>query len=186
MEFWRAGMSPLSSPLLVLHVREVTTRVTMQSRGSRVNNVVRAGRDSSAGRAARRGCWLDRADAQQSTYNVRHMWAGQHQGSRGVGGRRQEEDKTQDPQQMHGYDLNHINLGICDRQAVKHGFQDTHLAFSTLHSGCPRTQLTYTPTMLAHTHNHTRMHFYMHCILKASMFKAHMEHTTRCRVHLCV
>ena len=40
--------------------------------------------------------------------------------------------------------------------------------------------------MLAHTDKQTCMQFYMHCILKVNMLKAHMEHTVRCKVHLCV
>ena len=89
---------------------------------------------------------------------------------------------------MHRYDLDHIDLSVCDRRAVKHVFHDTHLAFSKLHSGCSCTHLIYTHTMLAHTHKHTciMMHFSMWYILKPSMLKAHMEHTVRCRVHLCV
>ena len=37
--------------------------------------------------------------------------------------------------QMHGYDLDHIGLNVCDRRTVKHGFHDTSPAFSKLHSG---------------------------------------------------
>ena len=35
--------------------------------------------------------------------------------------------------QMHGYDLDLIDLSLCDGRAVKHGFHDTHPAFSQLH-----------------------------------------------------
>ena len=88
--------------------------------------------------------------------------------------------------QMHGYDLDHIDLSFCDGRVVMHGFHDTNPAFSKLHSGCSCTHLTYTHIMLVHTQKHTCMHFYMCCILKASMLKAHMEHTVRGRVYLCV
>ena len=46
-----------------------------------------------------------------------------------------EEEKTQDRQHMHSYDLDHIDLGVCNGRAVKHGSQDTHPTFSKLHSG---------------------------------------------------
>ena len=40
-----------------------------------------------------------------------------------VGGGGQEEKRTQDELQMHGYDLDHIDLGVCDKRTVKHGFK---------------------------------------------------------------
>ena len=43
--------------------------------------------------------------------------------------------KRQDGQHMHGYDLNHTDLGVCDGRLVKHEFQDMHPTFSKLHSG---------------------------------------------------
>ena len=55
--------------------------------------------------------------------------------SRGVCGRRTAEggEDARRAGQMHGYDLDHIDLSVCDGREVKHGFHDTHPAFSKLH-----------------------------------------------------
>ena len=66
--------------------------------------------------------------------------------SRGICGRRTAEggEDAGRAGQMHGYDLNHIDLSVCDGRAVKHGFQT-------------RTQPSarFTQVVLAHT-SHTR------------------------------
>ena len=44
--------------------------------------------------------------------------------------------------QMHGYDLDHIDLSVCDGRTVKHGFQDTHPAYTSLQPNA-RTMISY-------------------------------------------
>jgi len=73
-----------------------------RNRGSGVDGAGRAGRDASAGRAARRDCRLGRADARTSAYNARRMWAGQHHGSREVCGRRTAGGKRENDWQRFG------------------------------------------------------------------------------------
>ena len=80
-----------------------------------------------------------------STPHIMHVTCGLDNtkalGSRGFCGRQQEDNKTQDTQQMHGYDFDHIDLDISDIQAVKHRFPETR----TQPSAC------FTQVVLAHT-----------------------------------
>ena len=86
--------------------------------------------------------------------------------------------------QMHDYDLDHIDLSI-----VTDGQSSTGCTTRTQPSASFTQVLLHILHIHAHnfaeTHKHTCMHFYTCCILKSDMLKVHMEHTMRCRVHLC-
>ena len=64
-----------------------------------------------------------------------------------VGGRRPEEGRMQDGWQLHGYNLNHIDFGVCDRRVVKHWVKS-----------CTQPTESFTPGIFAQnlTYSHTR------------------------------
>ena len=114
----------------------------------------------------------------------------QHRGSRRfVGNGRQEEGRTHDGWQMHGYDNDHANSSVCEGSAVKHGFKTRIQPTVSLTPGVfapnPTNIYTYTSTCI-HTHQHMHTCCMLCCVQHAYIHTNICIHVACHSALLCV
>ena len=199
---WRAGMSPSSSLKFVLHVQRDVTTVAMQSidTGSgcwqgapSLPGAQQSATVGCAGRTHSRQNVMPIAYELANTEGSRGLWEkeGRRKGAGREAGAGQVADARTPRRTKSGKCTNTTSTTLIWALTTD-GLSSTDCKTRNTQPSARFTQVVlahhpiYTHTMLAHTHKHTCMHFYMRYILKASMLKAYMEHTTLCRVYLCV